>query len=236
MAITHSPSRSLSESPNFTALSVLSECTRSRARSLLESLPTSWAGSLVPSLRITLISSASAMTWLLVTTSPEASMMKPEPSELTRRGARSASPCPRRFLKNSSKNSSIGEPGGRSGILPMRASTFCEVEMLTTASITCSATSAMFSGPRAAAIEAGRTTIAAVRPAARTLCRTSRERWQTLNKQDMTSMLLKDQRGERVPPSHAGRKAIERAQALLGTGLGRKSDSSFMHRCVGLIT
>ena len=32
---------------------------------------------------------------------------------------------------------------------PPRASTFCEVEMLTTASITFSATSAMFSGPRA---------------------------------------------------------------------------------------
>ena len=73
------------------------------------------------------------------------------------------SPWPRRFLKNSSKNSSNGEPGGRFG--PGRASgpcpgpwrddgppavTVCEVEMLTTASITASATSAMLSGPRAA--------------------------------------------------------------------------------------
>ena len=83
-------------------------------------------------------------------------MMKPEPSELTRRGERlgvwSSPPWPRRFLKNSSKNSSNGEPGGSCGIAaapPPRASTFCEVEMLTTASITFSATSAMFSGPRA---------------------------------------------------------------------------------------
>ena len=82
MATTHSPSRSLSESPNFTAFSVLSVFTRSSARSLFESLPTSCAGSLLPSLRITLISSASAITWLLVTTRPDASMMKPEPSEL----------------------------------------------------------------------------------------------------------------------------------------------------------
>ena len=90
-------------------------------------------------------------------------MMKPEPSELTRRGARSASPWPPwpPVLEEFFENSSIGEPGGRSGRLPMRVSTFCEVEMLTTASITCSATSAMFSGPRAAAIQAGRTMIAA---------------------------------------------------------------------------
>ena len=78
-------------------------------------------------------------------------MTKPEPSELTRRGVRfgASSPWPRRFLKNSSKNSSNGEPGGSCGIGVLRASTFCEVEMLTTASITFSATSAMFSGPRA---------------------------------------------------------------------------------------
>ena len=57
-------------------------------------------------------------------------------------------------MKNSSKNSSNGEPGGSCGTAAVRrraaaASTFCEVEMLTTASITFSATSAMFSGPRA---------------------------------------------------------------------------------------
>ena len=83
-------------------------------------------------------------------------MMKPEPSELTRRGAAvaalSSPPWPRRFLKNSSKNSSNGEPGGSCGIgCSLRASTVCEVEMLTTASITFSATSAMLSGPRASA-------------------------------------------------------------------------------------
>ena len=45
----------------------------------------------------------------------------------------------------------------------MRASTFCEVEMLTTASITFSATSAMLSGPRAAegAADSGIATTAA---------------------------------------------------------------------------
>ena len=88
IAITHSPSRSLSESPNFTALSGLSGLTFSTARSVFWSRPMISALSWVPSLRMTVTSSASAMTWLLVTTMPEESMMKPEPSELTRRGVR----------------------------------------------------------------------------------------------------------------------------------------------------
>jgi len=55
-------------------------------------------------------------------------------------------------LKNSSKNSSNGDPGGSFGMAPPELrSTFCLVEILTTASMTCSATSAMPSGPRAAA-------------------------------------------------------------------------------------
>src|SRR4051794_28795918 len=87
--------------------------------------------------------------------------MKPEPSELVLRGCMSlpppfGPPPPRRFLKKSSKNSSNGEPGGNCGTAPRSpppplASTVCEVEMLTTASITFSAMSAMPSGPRAQA-------------------------------------------------------------------------------------
>src|SRR2546429_2304153 len=89
-------------------------------------------------------------------------MMKPEPSELVLRGGCISpllspffGPPPRRFLKKSSKNSSNGEPGGNCGIAslpaPPLASTLCEVEILTTESITCSAISAMPSGPRALA-------------------------------------------------------------------------------------
>lgn len=81
--------------------------------------------------------------------------MKPEPSELVFRGPPPFSP--RRFLKKSSKNSSNGEPGGSCGAAPPLlspeplASTVWVVEMLTTASITFSATSAIPSGPRAEA-------------------------------------------------------------------------------------
>src|SRR4051812_2504877 len=95
---------------------------------------------------------------------PAVSTMKPEPSELVLRGCMPPPPPlsppgpPRRFLKKSSKNSSNGEPGGSCGIAPLSpppppalASTVCEVEILTTASITFSATSAMPSGPRASA-------------------------------------------------------------------------------------
>src|SRR6476620_8337950 len=89
-------------------------------------------------------------------------MMKPEPSELVFRGGCISlllsppfGPPPRRFLKKSSKNSSNGEPGGNCGIAslppPPLASTLCEVEILTTESITFSALSAMPSGPRALA-------------------------------------------------------------------------------------
>ena len=51
----------------------------------MESLPTISAFSCVPSVKITWMSFASPMTWLLVTTMPEASITKPEPSEFERR-------------------------------------------------------------------------------------------------------------------------------------------------------
>src|ERR1700759_39998 len=156
IATTQSPSRSLSESPNFTAVSVRGGLNFSTARSVFLSMPTISALILVPSFMMTLISSAAAMTWLLVTTMPAVSMMKPEPSELVLCGCRSPPLPPLRFLKKSSKNSSNGEPGGSCGTAPRLsppplASTVCEVEMLTTASITFSATSAIPSGPRACA-------------------------------------------------------------------------------------
>ncbi len=62
IATTHSPRRSFSESPNFTALSGRSGFTRRSAMSVFWSLPISSALSFEPSLRMTLISSASEMT------------------------------------------------------------------------------------------------------------------------------------------------------------------------------
>src|SRR5829696_668153 len=161
MASTQSPGRSFSESPNFTALRGLSGLTRRTARSIFGSLPMISAFSLLPSEKTTEISLASPITWLLVTTMPDGSMTKPEPSELERRW-RGVSPCapgpppwppwPRR-LKNSSNRSSKGVPGGSCGMVRPRVSTVVEAEMLTTAPTTCSVRSANESGARASAPE-----------------------------------------------------------------------------------
>ena len=146
IAITQSPMRAFSLSPNFTAFSGLSDFTRSTARSILGSLPTTSAFSLRPSVKMTVISLASPMTWLLVMTMPDASMTKPEPSELDRRcwrGLPLVPPCCRSHrrrhsgpLKNSSKKSSKGEPGGSCGDLQRCAAPPLSSlrEMLTTAS------------------------------------------------------------------------------------------------------
>ncbi|MNC90218.1 hypothetical protein D3C83_62910 [compost metagenome] len=61
-AMTQSPTFALSESPNATAGSGLSLSTLSRARSVFSSVPTSVATSLVPSLKLAVISSAPSMT------------------------------------------------------------------------------------------------------------------------------------------------------------------------------
>jgi hypothetical protein len=137
---------------------------------------------------MTVISSASAMTWLLVTTMPDASMMKPEPSELTRRGPRSrfcGSFWPRRLKKSRNSSSNCGS-FGNCGIVGLRASTFCEVEMLTTASITRSATSEMPSGPRATdAVESAGKTIAAAATVAKAGRRTWRANWARVPSMDV---------------------------------------------------
>ena len=86
---------------------------------------------------------------ILVTTTPAASMMKPEPSELVLRGgciSRFLSlpfgPPPLRFLKKVVEELLYGEPGCNCGIASLRAAlgpTLCEGEILTTESITFSA-------------------------------------------------------------------------------------------------
>ena len=71
IASTQSPTRSVSESPNCTAGSGLSGFTCSRAMSPVSSRPSTLALSEVLSWRVTVISSAPSITWLLVTTSPD---------------------------------------------------------------------------------------------------------------------------------------------------------------------
>src|SRR5262249_29623938 len=82
---------------------------------------------------------------------------------------------PRRLKKSRNNSSSCGS-FGRFGMAPgLRDATFCDVEMLTTASITFSATSAMPSGPRAleGTVSAGKISadIARAAKAGRRTCR-----------------------------------------------------------------
>ena len=124
MASTQSPTSAVSLLPQGTKGSGAEWRTRSTARSVRGSVPSNSARRLVLSCRITLISVAPSITWLLVTTMPEASTMKPEPKDWPRRpgwGAPSprSPPCggwPGRLrLKKSRKNSSKGLPGGACG-------------------------------------------------------------------------------------------------------------------------
>ena len=159
IAITHSPSRTLSESPNFTAFSGFVGLTFSTARSVLVSRPTSSAFSLVPSLRMTVISSASAMTWLLVTTMPDGidDEAGAERIDAARRAVRRLIVAALAAAVLEELLEEFLERRARRQLRHLLAPpprdddrcTVCEVEMLTTASITFSATSAMSSGPRA---------------------------------------------------------------------------------------
>ena len=147
MAITQSPTRILSLSPNCTCGRAFWLSTFNSAKSVFKSLPRSLALRLVPSGSVTSISSASSITCALVTTNPDGSMMKPEPRELTLRGAgRLPSRC--WSLKNSSKNSRKGEFSGNSGSGTRDPpATVCEVEIFTTAGDSRSAISATEPGP-----------------------------------------------------------------------------------------
>src|SRR5579885_3532749 len=104
---------------------------------------------------------------------PDGSITKPEPSEETLR-ARGPPSLPF-FLKNSSKNSSNGEPGGSCGICtPFCASIVCDVEIFTTASVTRSAISATESGTLPEAAKPGLAESAA-NPAAKPSAATERK-------------------------------------------------------------
>ncbi len=176
IASTQSPTRDLSLSPNATAGSLRSVCTCSTARSVRSSWPISLALSTVLSCSVTVISSAPLITWLLVTMTPDGSMMKPDPSACILRGGALGSPPPpppcSRFMK-SWKNFSNGDPGGKAGMpgpgpglgpapgpsssspSGWSAATVSVEEMLTTAGSSEAARSAKLSGAARAAAGAG---------------------------------------------------------------------------------
>ena len=119
IAITHSPSRSLSLSPNFTALSGLVGLTLQQRE-----IGLGVAADDLGLQRGAVVEDDGDLVGvgddvIVGHDEPGGSMMKPEPSELTRRcgGASPVGAVAARFLKNSSKKSSNGEPGGSCGIV-----------------------------------------------------------------------------------------------------------------------
>ena len=87
MATTHSPMRSVEESPRGATGSPFCPSTLISAMSVSGSDPMTCARSVRPSESLTVMRSARSMTWLFVRMVPSASMMKPLPSP--RRGASS---------------------------------------------------------------------------------------------------------------------------------------------------
>src|SRR5215471_2257099 len=111
IASTQSPTRAFVESPQLAAGRGAFGSTLRSAKSLTGSRPMTSACNTVSSDNVTVICSALAMTWLLVTISPFGSMTNPEPSEATRKAGGLAPPGAPLSPKKSRKNSSRGAPG-----------------------------------------------------------------------------------------------------------------------------
>src|SRR5258706_122096 len=168
IAITQSPTFEFSDDPNLTDVRGFLGVTLSRARSVLGSFPITLSTfSREPLLKLMMISSAPSITWVLVTIRPSLpSTTNPEPSDDTLRSCRERPPF---LLKKSSKRSSNGEPCGTFGNgAPCGPLTVWLVEMLTTASISFSATGATDFGPLVCAAAEPAATMSATESDART--------------------------------------------------------------------
>src|SRR6516225_8520030 len=196
IASTQSPTLVLVESPQIAAGSGAFGSTLSSARSVTASRPMTSACNVVSSDNVTVICSALAITWLLVTTIPEGSMMKPEPSDAARGAGELGPPGVPFSPKKSRKNSSSGDPGEGScasgAPLFAGAGVACVVEMLTTTPISLAASWAKTSEKGASGASA-RLGIAAISDSVSNIARTAARR-----PNDVTIYLL-----HRIPGQHA---------------------------------
>src|SRR3954468_21760620 len=132
IASTQSPTRVLLESPHAAAGSGVLGSTFKTARSVTGSRPITCACNVVSSDSVTVICSAVAMTWLLVTIRPDESMMKPDPSDATRPrfGAPGVPLSPKKSRKKSSSDGAGGFCGASCAFFPGGAG--ARVAILTT--------------------------------------------------------------------------------------------------------
>ena len=138
IAKTQSPILALSESPKPTGLNLSSVSNCNTAISIKGSAPSTFALYSWSPLTLTIISSASWITWLFVTTTPFSSIINPDPKAAD-------------FLSwgvpNSLNISSNGEPGGNwNGKELLFVTTVVDVEIFTTEGINFSARSANDAG------------------------------------------------------------------------------------------
>ena len=129
MAITHSPTSRLSESPRLAAVKPVLASILIIAISVFGSLPTTLASYSSSSANFTTIFCAFSTTWLFVRIDPSASMTKPDPKLLCRCGPRGTGPPKNRFQKSLKGSSS---PKGLPNSCGPRPSLTCVVEILTT--------------------------------------------------------------------------------------------------------
>src|SRR5437763_2117018 len=110
IAKTQSPTRVLLESPQVAAGNGILASTLRSAKSVTGSRPMTCACNVVSSDNVTVIWSAVAMTWLLVTIRPDGSMMRPDPSDATRPrfGAPGVPLAPKKSRKKSSSDGAGG--------------------------------------------------------------------------------------------------------------------------------
>src|SRR5216684_533276 len=130
IASTQSPTRALLESPQLAACSGVLASTLSRARSVTASRPMTCACNAVSSDSVTVIWSAVAITWLLVTINPDGSMTNPEPSEAIRGAGLPGTPLSPKKSRNTSSSVLPGEFGAASCAVLGGGAAW--VEMLTT--------------------------------------------------------------------------------------------------------
>src|SRR6266700_7449279 len=130
IARTQSPTRALLESPQLAAGRGVLTSTLSSARSVTASRPMTCACNAVSSDSVTVIWSAVAITWLLVTINPDGSMTKPEPSEAIRGPGAPGAPLSPKKSRNISSSVLPGEFGAASCVFLAGGAAW--VEILTT--------------------------------------------------------------------------------------------------------
>src|SRR5580765_2422947 len=197
IASTQSPTRALLESPQLAAGSGDFGSTLSSARSVTESRPMTCACNAVSSDRVTVICSALAITWLLVTINPDGSMTNPEPSEAIRGPGAPGAPFSPKKSRNTSSSVLPGEFGGVScAVLAVGGAAWVEILTTTPTSRPASWANISENGPSGGSARAGVTIPGATIPGATIIAHTANEAATTAPRRRKTLTLISPRAGK----------------------------------------